>query len=272
MSGPPTESRAFTLPQALGGSKSYRGVRGTSCNARRSPVPSMRSFINLPRRCAPVRTPLSCSAAKSTEGQYGEDISTKKDPLKLFAQAQQNMMVLNQSRLKALEELKSAQQKIAELQEELESTKRELAVAQSNASQAETVTPILTGTEPDGAEPGQVEEPTTPEQPSPPPSTPTPQAPAKGLITIRYRTGWKHAYVHCNLNGKGWTSAPGIRMSGNGDEKELVLEGTSVEFVVNNGSDDWDTPDPFDTSSPKNYIISSPGVYALASGKLRKQG
>ena len=212
---------------------------------------------------------------RSCRRQFTQE--TKKDPLKLFAQAQQNMMVLNQSRLKALEELKSAQQKISELQEELESTKRELTVAQSIAQQADADTYTAAATvsvDP----PAQVEQPVSPPAglssppPPPPPPPPPKQAPTKDLITIRYRTGWRHAYVHCNVNGKGWTTAPGIRMSGNDDNKELVLEGSTMEFVVNNGGDDWDTPDPFNEDGPKNYRVSSPGTYVLSSGKLRKQG
>lgn len=60
-------------------------------------------------------------------------------------------------------------------------------------------------------------------------------------------------------------------MSGDGSEKELILEGTTVEFVVNNGNNDWDTPDPFNADGPKNYRISSPGIYILAHGKIKKQ-
>lgn len=28
-------------------------------------------------------------------------------------------------------------------------------------------------------------------------------------VTLYYRTGWKQAYLHCNLDSKGWTNVPG---------------------------------------------------------------
>ncbi len=53
-------------------------------------------------------------------------------------------------------------------------------------------------------------------------------------------------------------------------KKVLRVDGNRVEFVVNDGSGDWDTPNPYGNSDVKNYRVDSPGVYVLKSGQLRK--
>lgn len=40
--------------------------------------------------------------------------------------------------------------------------------------------------------------------------------------------------------------------------KSIVIQGSHVEFVVTNGDNQWDTPDPSGTGK-KNYTIESPG-------------
>ena len=43
-----------------------------------------------------------------------------------------------------------------------------------------------------------------------------------------------------------------------------------LEFVLNNGDNDWDTPDPHG-GGQKNYVIDGgPGTYYLKSGRLQK--
>ncbi len=39
-----------------------------------------------------------------------------------------------------------------------------------------------------------------------------------------------------------------------------------IEFVLNNGANDWDSP----YSGGKNYVIEGPGTWHLKSGKLQK--
>eukprot|EP00951_Prasinocladus_malaysianus_P048088 scaffold654478_cov61-Prasinocladus_malaysianus.AAC.1 len=61
-------------------------------------------------------------------------------------------------------------------------------------------------------------------------------------------------------------------MSPNGSNSfVLEMPGSQAEFVINNGGNDWDKPDPYKENGPKNYSITSPGTYLLSSGKLRKQ-
>jgi len=70
----------------------------------------------------------------------------------------------------------------------------------------------------------------------------------------------------------GWTNVPGVRMShvqGDHNSKTVTFEGRSVEFVMNNGDNDWDSPGRF-SDKPKNYEVLSPGSYRLKSGKLEK--
>lgn len=70
----------------------------------------------------------------------------------------------------------------------------------------------------------------------------------------------------------GWTNVPGVRMShvqGDHNSKTVTFEGRSVEFVMNNGDNDWDSPSRF-SDKPKNYEVLSPGSYRLKSGKLEK--
>jgi hypothetical protein len=53
--------------------------------------------------------------------------------------------------------------------------------------------------------------------------------------------------------------------------KSITLEGNSVEFVLNNGANDWDTPNPYNMKDrPNNYAAKQPGSYRLRSGRLEK--
>ena len=50
--------------------------------------------------------------------------------------------------------------------------------------------------------------------------------------------------------------------------KVAQVRGNSLEFVLNDGSGQWDTPDPYGGSQTKNYTISAPGMYRLEAGKI----
>ena len=71
-----------------------------------------------------------------------------------------------------------------------------------------------------------------------------------------------------------WTRVPGKEMlPGTGDlghSRVITIEAQRLEFVINNGGDDWDTPDPYGTGAEKNYIIQGSGTYRLKSGKVHK--
>jgi hypothetical protein len=51
--------------------------------------------------------------------------------------------------------------------------------------------------------------------------------------------------------------------------KTIAIEGTKLEFVMNNGENDWDSPGRY-MDKPKNYEITAPGNYKLKSGKLER--
>lgn len=50
-------------------------------------------------------------------------------------------------------------------------------------------------------------------------------------------------------------------------EKALYVDGSRMEFVVTNGSGDWDKPN----DGSGNYRITEPGVYRLHNGALQRQ-
>ena len=74
--------------------------------------------------------------------------------------------------------------------------------------------------------------------------------------------------LHCAA----WTELPGVQMeSGSGNlagHKVMQVRGTRLEFVLNDGSGQWDTPDPYGAGQAKNYHINTPGTYKLKDGKL----
>ena len=55
------------------------------------------------------------------------------------------------------------------------------------------------------------------------------------------------------------------------DHNEFVfsVDGQSMEFVLNNGRDDWDQPFPVDDKQ-QNYIIKESGEFFLRHGTLQK--
>ena len=52
--------------------------------------------------------------------------------------------------------------------------------------------------------------------------------------------------------------------------KVLQVRANCIEFVLNDGAGQWDTPDPYGSNQNKNYTIDSPGEYRLQGGKLNK--
>lgn len=66
---------------------------------------------------------------------------------------------------------------------------------------------------------------------------------------------------------------PGVRLqpgSGNfaGHQVAVLPTAERIEFVMNNGDGNWDTPEYGGNS--KNYTIEGPGEYFLKSGKVQK--
>ncbi|KAL4425297.1 hypothetical protein ABPG75_009313 [Micractinium tetrahymenae] len=213
---------------------------------------------------------------------------------RIFREAQDNIIELNKSRLRALDELKAARQKIAELEGKLEAA---VAEASSATAQLQQLGPASSQRAAQAAAAGQpfsyaapparqAQQPAQQYQPpaqqyqhqqaAPPAQQPAQQpAPESGAsITIVYETGWNNAHLHYNADGRGWTSSPGVRMeNGNQqfpDKKVLTVPGRRLEFVINDGGNDWDKPNPYGGSKLSNYVVEEPGVYRLRNGKVTR--
>lgn len=46
--------------------------------------------------------------------------------------------------------------------------------------------------------------------------------------------------------------------------------GRRLEFVVNDGGNDWDKPSPWAGSKLSNYVVEEPGTYRLRNGKVTR--
>eukprot|EP00440_Ansanella_granifera_P052177 gb/GFBE01056570.1/.p1 GENE.gb/GFBE01056570.1/~~gb/GFBE01056570.1/.p1 ORF type:complete len:660 (+),score=114.11 gb/GFBE01056570.1/:1-1980(+) len=105
-------------------------------------------------------------------------------------------------------------------------------------------------------------------------------APTFECLTIYYHTGWHTPHIHFGMKGC-WTEAPGwpLRRSGkppsgmapkgHGSWWRIdvpTMKGfESIEFVLNDGRNDWDN-----TASGGNYVAEGMGAYSLVHGTLQK--
>lgn len=201
---------------------------------------------------------------KGSQARAKEHKTESREPLQLFAQAQQNVITLNNSRLKALNDLKNARKTIAELQNELDIARQEIGRLQATAAVAVSATPQSTCDSADALLTTFVADANI----SCVDVTQLPECESNPVITITYQTAWPEAYIHCKVDAGEWTQPPGIRMSPEGGKKVVVLYGSNVEFVINNGANCWDKPDPYSNGGPENYTISAPGAYTLSRGVL----
>ena len=106
-------------------------------------------------------------------------------------------MKLNTSRMRALTELKAANEKIKELESKLEEAATRLnTVADPATDGTSTITysAVELGAQPEAAVPATE----TPRVAAAPP----PHAPAQTIVLL-YETGWSTAYIHYQLDGKG---------------------------------------------------------------------
>lgn len=213
----------------------------------------------------------------------------------VFREAQENIVQLNKSRLRALEELRNAKQKIAELEAKLEeavteaaSASRQVAELQARTLSSASLLPTADDAEPAAAaavswapqeEPAATAEPAAPVEPAAavePAAVAEPAPSEEGpSVTVVYSTGWQSAFLHYNADGKGWTQLPGERMGeGSGrypGTKMLTLwNAHRVEFVITDGTSDWDHPNPYSEDGQTNYVADGPGVWRLKNGKLAK--
>ena len=62
-------------------------------------------------------------------------------------------------------------------------------------------------------------------------------------------------------------------LPGRGDlshSRVISIDAEHLEFVINNGSNDWDTPDPYGLGQQQNYVIEGAGCYRLKSGRVHR--
>jgi hypothetical protein len=206
------------------------------------------------RTCAiDQKDPPDLSSASSKPPKLDPATLNSPAAMKIFQQAQKNILELNESRLKALTELEAAKEKIAELESRLQRT------ADSGASSSSSS------------------------------STPSSSSqPLVGSITIIYETTWHKAFIHYTAAGANnnnddnintipkakddewgqWTELPGQHMSEiHIDRYVITVPAIKMEFVMTDGQGGWDHPDG-DIS--RNYILEEPGTYLLRESIVRK--
>ncbi|EFN57161.1 hypothetical protein CHLNCDRAFT_143524 [Chlorella variabilis] len=243
---------------------------------RRGPVLAVGFF----RRGDSNNTAANSTSSRDTQDTLVSDGAIKSlspEARRIFREAQDNIIELNKSRLRALEELKGARLRIAELEGKLEQAVAEASQATAQLQQlgpggtqaAAAAAAAAAGALPEVSYNFSTAQ--APQVAQQPPPTTTP-APTSDTITVVYETGWGAAYVHHNVDGAGWTTVPGTQMQ-NGtqqfpDKKVLTVQGRRMEFVINNGGSDWDKPNPYGSSGSSNYVITEPGTYRIKNGKV----
>lgn len=55
-----------------------------------------------------------------------------------------------------------------------------------------------------------------------------------------------------------------------GSVKIATIPAKRLEFVFNNGDNDWDSPGRYQ-DGPKNYEAKEPGTYRVKSGRMERQ-
>jgi hypothetical protein len=166
----------------------------------------------------------------------------------VFKEAQENILRLNASRVRALTELKAAQERIADLEARLADAERRA---------AGPAAPPLRGA-----------------------ATANPAAAAVAATTttgvfLAYETSWPEVYLLHSADGGAWSPAPGARLSrGEGPHagrRVIALPAAArVEFVLTDGGGKFDSPNPYgEPGRPKNYVAKA-GSYFLRSGRLER--
>jgi len=175
----------------------------------------------------------------------------------MFREAQQNILDLNQSRLLALEELQHARSRIADLEER---------VMEAEAAAAEAVT--LAEARSAAAAAAAAEERSAQAQRAYQETTASMEegSSAGNAVKLVYKTGWNQAYVHFRADGGEWTTLPGRPMEEHEPGyKKIVLDGTCVEFVMNDGEGHWDK-----RMDGCNYFLDGRGTYMVSDGNVSK--
>jgi hypothetical protein len=157
----------------------------------------------------------------------------------VFKEAQENILRLNASRVRALTELKVAQERIADLEACLADAERRAAGPAATPAAAAATAATTTG------------------------------------VFLAYETSWPEAYLLHSADGGAWSPAPGARLSpGEGPHagrRVIALPAAArVEFVLTDGGGKFDSPNPYgEPGRPKNYVAEA-GAYFLKKGRLER--
>ncbi|KIZ03773.1 hypothetical protein MNEG_4188 [Monoraphidium neglectum] len=170
-----------------------------------------------------------------------------------------------QQRVVALEsDLVAAAARVAELESQVAASQKHLQQLQQQQPQQQQAA--------EAAAAPQQQEQQQAQQAAPPAPPAAPPAEQVATITLNYYTGWHDAFIHFNADRKGWTQTPGVKLArgpDGGNHRTALIEASVIEFVMNNGHNEWDSPGRY-TDTPANYQIQAPGVYKLRSGRLEK--
>ncbi|KAG7673055.1 hypothetical protein KSW81_000283 [Nannochloris sp. 'desiccata'] len=189
----------------------------------------------------------------------GIDEAAYKELSPAAREAQENILALNGSRMRALQELRAANEKIAELEKRLEDATTQISKLATRHNSSSSTSALEHPEQHQGSTNSAKPRSTTP-------------AASTSLITVSYVTGWDTAFLHFQIDDQPWTSLPGVPMENDdGTRKILSVPGNRMKFVVTNGLGKFDTPNPYgDPHKPKNYEINEPGCYILEAGNLRR--
>ncbi|GMH35832.1 hypothetical protein BSKO_03700 [Bryopsis sp. KO-2023] len=204
------------------------------------------------------------------------------DMKKFVQETQKNILELNKSRLRAIEEAGEERQKSqvkdakikdlmlkvahleaenSDLKDKLDSAPSEPVVANQN-NNSNHVNEVEVR-QPNGAVPQEAA------AASGSPVEKEPPVVKSKAITVHYATGWKEVFFHFNADNKGWSKSPGKKMEPGSRGHFISVDASVVEFVLTNGHNEWDRPNPY-SSKPTNYYLDTAGEYVLRSGRLHK--
>lgn len=91
--------------------------------------------------------------------------------------------------------------------------------------------------------------------------TPSSQSVTENVIKIYYKTGWSTPYCHYQIGSNGWTNAPGVVMTSEGNNIYSITidleNSSSLSACFNDGNGSWDN------NNGSNYYFSQAGTYYI---------
>lgn len=114
----------------------------------------------------------------------------------VLKEAEENILALNNSRMKALQELKQAKEKIAELEKKLEEATIQVTSLTTVVTQPGAIVPHSSNNNHNHASPS----PAASTQNYPPVSTAFGQSVPDTKVILVYESGWEYAFIHCKID------------------------------------------------------------------------